>query len=149
MIANIWLRTVLLIFVLVGGLNGCRRVTLVGDSLIGVAQETFVDAINSNNEQSWVYTEHVWPGSTAYNNPVNQKIYSDGIANAFGSPDVVVFSFATNDMVRVKDDLISMDSAIQAMQTLINQAVAAGAMCVVILESSHQFRGDYPQNARI
>ncbi|MEH6586312.1 MAG: hypothetical protein V7720_07120 [Halioglobus sp.] len=144
----IWLRILVLLIVFNGGLPGCRRVTLVGDSLIGVAQETFVAAINDNSEQSWVDTEHVWSGSTAYNNPINHKIYSEGMEKAFGQPDVVVFSFATNDMFRVTDDQVSMDSAIQAMQTLINQAVISGAMCIVMLESSHRLRGSHPQSAR-
>lgn len=148
MTRNFWLRALVLLAVISGGLNSCRRVTLVGDSLIGVAQETFVTAINENAEQSWVYTQHVWFGSTAYSNPINHKIYSQGMEKAFGQPDVVVFSFATNDMFRVTDDQISMDSAIQAMQTLINQAVVAGAMCIVILESSHRLRDSHPQSAR-
>lgn len=36
---------------------------------------------------------------------------------------------------------ISFESAVQSMQTLINQAVASGANCIVLLEASHQFYG--------
>jgi hypothetical protein len=105
----------------VSSLNACRRVTLVSDSLLGGAvQEKFVHAINSNYGDSWVYTQHVLGGCTAYNNPINQEIYGKGIEEAFGRPDVVVFSFATNEMMGVTKDIISFESAIQSMQTLMN-----------------------------
>jgi hypothetical protein len=48
--------------------------------------------------------------------------------------------------VRVAAGQYEVESALQAMQTLINQAVSAGAMCVLMLESSHVFRGDTPVN---
>ena len=139
---------VLCVLFLVSGLNACRRVTLVGDSLLGCAQEQFVNAINANNGNSWVYTQQVWGGCTAYNNPINQEIYSKGLEEAFGRPDVVVFSFATNDMGVVTQDIISLESAIQSMQTLMNQAVASGASCIVMLEASHRLRGDVALGAR-
>jgi len=125
-----------------------RRVTLVGDSLLGCAQEKFVDAINANNGNSWVYTQYVLGGCTAYNNPINQVISSKGIEESFGRPDVVVFSFATNEMMSVAEDKISLESAIQAMQTLMNQAVVSGATCIVMLEASHRLRADVPLGAR-
>ena len=134
--------------ILVFGLHACRRVTLVGDSLLGCAQDKFVQAINDNNGDSWVYTEHVLGGCTAYNNPINHLIYSEGIEDSFGRPDVVVFSFATNDMMSVAQDTISFESAIQAMQTLMNQAVISGATCIVMLEASHRLRADVPSGAR-
>ena len=144
-----WMLFALLVtLVLVTGLHGCRRVALIGDSLLGCARDQIVNAINSNNGNSWVYTEHIWGGCTAYNNPINQKIYGDGIEAAFEYPDVAVMSFAGNDMSRVANDVISIESATQAMQTLINQAVAAGAMCIVMLESSHRLRGDFEINPR-
>jgi lysophospholipase L1-like esterase len=130
------------------GLSGCRRVVLVGNSLLGCSREAVVKAINGNNGNSWVYTEHIWGGSTAYNNPINQEIYGSGMAAAFQHPDVAVLSFATNDMLKVAHESIRLDSAIQAMQTLINQAVASGAMCIVLLESSHRLNGDHDVNPR-
>lgn len=147
---RIWLVVaVLLIFLGVGaGLNGCRRVTLVGDSLFGCAKDTIINAINSNGGNSWVYKEHIWGGCTAYNNPVNHEIYSKGMEEAFSYADVVAFSLGSNDMLVVTMDKISMDSAIQAMQALMNQAVASGASCVVLFESSHRLRGDVPLGAR-
>jgi hypothetical protein len=140
--------TLLTTLALVAGLHGCRRVALIGDSLLGCSRDQVVSAINSNNGNSWVYTEHIWNGCTAYTNPVNQKIYGDGIEAAFEYPDVAVLSFAGNDMGRVAHDVISIESAIQAMQTLINQAVTAGAMCIVMLESSHRLRGDFAISPR-
>lgn len=140
--------SVVLLLALLVGLNGCRRVSLVGDSLLVCAQESIVNAINSNNGNSWVYKQHIRGGCTSYNNPVNTEIYSKGMEDAFGYPDVVVFSFGSNDMAAVAKDLISMESAIQSMQTLMNQAVAAGAQCIVMLESSHQFNADVPLGAR-
>lgn len=137
-----------LIILSVTSLHGCRRVALVGDSLLGCAREAIVTAINENDGESWVYTEHVWGGSTAWNNPINQEIYGAGLYQAFHGPDVLVFSFASNDMGRVAHDVVTMDSAVQSMQALINQSVAAGAMCVVMLESSHRLRGDHQLSAR-
>jgi lysophospholipase L1-like esterase len=138
----------LLLLALVLATHGCRRVTLVGDSLLGCARDTLVDAINSNNGESWVYTEYVKGGCTSYNNPINEEIYSKGMEVAFDYPDVVVLSFGTNDMSEVTQDKISFDSAVQSLQTLINQAVIAGANCIVMLESSHRFRADLPLNSR-
>jgi hypothetical protein len=103
--------TLLTTLALVVGLHGCRRVALIGDSLLGCSRDQVVSAINSNNGNSWVYTEHIWNGCTAYNNPVNQKIYGDGIEAAFEYPDVAVLSFAANDMGRVANDVISIESA--------------------------------------
>jgi lysophospholipase L1-like esterase len=140
---------------------GCRRVTLVGDSLIACALDEIVCAINNNDEDSFVYTQHVWGGSTAYNNPINKEIYRDGVHTAynnpinkeiyrdgvhaaFGVPDAVVFSFGGNDMGQVLRGSISFSSAVQSMQTLINQAVVSGAQCIVMLESSHKFRASEP-----
>jgi lysophospholipase L1-like esterase len=144
---NPWiLFAVILAILAVSVLSGCRRVTLIGDSLFAGTRDTIVQAINDNDGESWVYTEHLWPGSTCYNNPVNHEIYGEGIVRAFGMPDVVVFSFATNDMGRVLRDAISMESAIESMQTLINQSVAAGSMCVVMFESSHRLRGNFADN---
>lgn len=140
--------TTLLIIMAVISLQGCRRVTLVGDSLLSGTRDTIIRAIDRNNGESWVYTEHLWAGSTAYNNPINHDIYSIGMAKAFGMPDVVVFSFAGNDMGRVSRDMIAIESAIEAMQTLMNQAVTAGAMCIVMLESTHRLRGDFAINPR-
>jgi hypothetical protein len=143
----ILLIVVCLLFVL-SSLNACRRVTLVGDSLFGCAQDKFVNAINSNFGDSWVYTQYVGDGCTAYNNPINQKIYDIGIEESFGRPDVVVFSFATNEMMGVTKDTISFESAIQSMQTLMNQAVVSGATCIVMLEASHRILGEFPLGAR-
>lgn len=42
--------------------------------------------------------------------------------------------------------LVSEESAIQSMQTLINQAVVAGSMCVVLLESTHHMFGRPTRN---
>lgn len=125
--------------------NACRRVTIVSNSIVaGGCAEAVETKLNNNNDQSWVYTKHIWPGSTAYNNPVNHEIYSSGVIAAFGRPDVVVMSFSTNDMGRVSVGDISFESAVQSMQTLINQAVASGANCIVLLEASHQFYGVQP-----
>ena len=138
----------LLVVAVMFGTHGCRRVTLVGDSLLGCARDTFVSAINANNGESWVYEEQIKGGCTSYNNPINEVIYSKGMEAAFNRPDVVVLSFGTNDMNQVAHDNISMESAIQSLQTLVNQAVVAGATCVVMLESSHQYRADTPLGAR-
>ena len=140
-----WLVLGLLLILLgVGaGLNGCRRVTLVGDSLFGCARDAIVSAINNNAGNSWVYKEHIWGGCTAYNNPINSEIYGKGIEEAFSYPDVVAFSLGSNDMLAVAGGKISMESALQAMQTLINQAVASGANCIVLLESTHRMRVDF------
>ncbi len=145
---KITLTCILITTIAAVSLQGCRRVTLVGDSLFGCARDTIVEAIDNNNEKSWVYTEHIWGGSTAYNNPINHEIYSLGMEQAFGFPDVVVFSFATNEMSGVSQDMFSIQSAKKAMETLINQAVSAGAECIVMLESSHRFRGDPDINSR-
>jgi lysophospholipase L1-like esterase len=130
------------------GINGCRRVTLVGDSLFACSRDALVNAINGNNGMSWVYTEHIKSGCTSYNNPINQQIYTQGVEVAFGRPDVVVFSLGGNDMGKVTKDKITLESAIESFQTLVNQAVVAGASCIVLLESSHRFNADVPLNAR-
>ena len=122
---------------------GCRRVTIVSNSLVsGDCLEEVERRINSNDGESWVYTKHNWKGSTSYNNPINDSIYDDGAPFAFGHPDVTVMSFGSNEMRLVTLGQISEESAIQSMQTLINQAVVAGSMCIVLLEASHHMRGD-------
>jgi hypothetical protein len=138
----------LLIIIPVILLHGCRRVALVGDSLLGCARDTIVQAINGNNGNSWVYSEHIWNACTSYTNPIKQEIYSLGVERAFGFPDVVVMSFAANDMMMVARDVITMESSVEAMQTLVNQAVTAGAMCIVLLESSHRLHGDHEHGLR-
>jgi hypothetical protein len=148
MLKKILLAALIVLLALAANLHGCRRVSLVGDSLLGCARDTIVKAINNNDGESWVYKEHIWNGCTAYNNPVNQEIYSIGMASAFSYPDTVVFSFAGNDMSRVAGDVITIESAIQSMQTLMNHAVVAGAQCIVMLESSHRLRGDWDINPR-
>jgi lysophospholipase L1-like esterase len=124
-----------------------HRISLVGDSLLEGALDIFVDVINRDVENTRLYTKHVKGGTTAYNNPINQQIHSDGPEDAFGSPDVVVFSFATNEMADVAFGKRSMGAAIAAMQTLIEQAVAAGATCIVMLESTHRIPATFPQSA--
>lgn len=134
---------VLILLSVVVVLSGCRRVSIVTNSLVsGGCGEQVVARINDNNEQSWVYKTSIWPGSTAYNNPVNHIIYKQGVVSAFGLPDVVLLSFGTNDMGYVTRGEISYESAVQSMQTLINQAVVSGANCIVLLEASHSFLGD-------
>ena len=128
-------------------LTACRRVTIVSNSIVaGECEKVTESKLNNNNGETWVYTKHVWPGSTAYNNPINHEIYSSGVVSAFGLPDVIVLSFATNEMVRVTDGVISFESALQSMHTLINQGVAAGATCIVLLEASHSIWGDPSTN---
>jgi lysophospholipase L1-like esterase len=134
--------TLFLFFVLAFSLAGCRRVTLVTNSLVkGQCLEEVESAINGNNGESWVYTKYNWGGSKAYNNPINREIYSKGPRRAFGYPDVTVLSFGSNEMIAVQNDHISFESAVQSMQTLINQSVAAGSSCVVIFEASHHASG--------
>jgi len=139
-VKGIFISLVLLVILALLALASCRRVTIVSDSLLaGVAEGIVVDAINSNVQESWVYTEHIWSGSTAYNNPINHQIYDVGVVDAFARPDAVVFSFGVNDMSAVVTGKISYESAVQSMQTLINQAVAAGATCVILLEACHHW----------
>lgn len=127
--------------------TACRRVTIVSNSIVaGGCEKVTESKLNSNNGETWVYTKHVWPGSTAYNNPINHEIYSSGVVSAFGLPDVIVLSFATNEMGGVTNGLISFESALQSMQTLVNQGVAAGATCIVLLETSHSLWGDPSTN---
>lgn len=141
------LKTVPLILIFLVVFMGCRRVTIVSNSIVaGGCAEAVESKLNNNNGESWVYTKHLWPGSTAYNNPINHEIYSSGVASAFGVPDTLVMSFSTNDMGAVTQGVISFESAVQSMQTLINQGVAAGANCVVLLEASHSFWGDPSTN---
>lgn len=138
---------VLILLSVVVVLSGCRRVSIVTNSLVsGGCGEQVIARINDNNAQSWVYKTDIWPGSTAYNNPVNHMIYEQGVESAFGFPDVVVLSFGTNDMAYVTKEHISYQSAVQSMQTLINQAVASGANCIVLLEASHSLWGDPEDN---
>ena len=75
---------------------------------------------------------------------MNHDIYRYGVEVAFGRPDVVIMSFSTNDMAKTSRGEISFESAVQSLQTLINQAVASGANCIVLLEASHQFFGVTP-----
>lgn len=124
-----------------------RHISLVGDSLLEGALETFVEVINRDVENTRLYTRHVKGGTAAYNNPINQQIQSEGPEDAFGSPDVVVFSFATNEMADVAFGKKSMAAAIAAMQTLIDQAVVSGATCVVMFESTHRIPATFPHSA--
>jgi lysophospholipase L1-like esterase len=122
--------------------SGCRRVTLVSNSLIcGDCLIEVERAINLNDQKSWVYTKYNWGGSTAFNNPINREIYSKGAPLAFSRPDVTVLSFGSNEMIMVDEGTISYESAVQSMQTLINQSVAAGSNCVVLVEASHYLFG--------
>lgn len=123
-----------------------HRISLVGDSLLEGALQTFVNVIGNDVENSRLYTKHVKGGTTAYNNPINRQIHSDGPEEAFGSPDVVVFSFATNEMADVAFGKKSMDAAIAAMQILIDQAVVSGASCIVMLESTHRIPEAFPHS---
>jgi lysophospholipase L1-like esterase len=132
--------------VLAACVDRTRRVSLVGDSLFGCAQDTIVNAINNNDGMSVVSTQYVKGGTTAYDNPINEAVRSEGVAKAFGNPDVVLFSFATNDMMTVAKGNLSLPSAIQAMQNLIDQAVESGANCIVMLESSHRFAATFPHS---
>ena len=126
---------------------GCRRVTIVSNSLVsGQCLEEVERKINLNDGESWVYTKHNWKGSTSYNNPINYKIYEKGVAHAFGRPDVTVMSFGSNESRLATLGIISEQSGLQSMQTLINQAVVAGSSCIVLLEASHHMRGDSSRN---
>lgn len=137
----------LLLSVLAISVVGCRRVTLVSNSLVhGDCLQHVEEAINSNNGESWVYTKQNWRGSTSYNNPINHDIYNKGAPHAFGRPDVTVMSFGSNEMRLATLGIISEESAIQSMQTLVNQAVVAGSTCIVLLEASHHMFGNPSRN---
>lgn len=137
-------------------LGGCRAVTLVSDSLYGnnpVTQgETALrDAVNDTNGENHIIFTRIRPGASVFQHPVNKDIYSRDLVEAFGTPDVVVLSFGTNDINSVRLGLVSYESALEAFWILVHQAVQAGATCIVVSEWSHKFSGfngsEHPANA--
>jgi hypothetical protein len=122
------------------------RVTLVGDSMLACGRDTIVATIHANPAPTRVTTEYLQGGCTSYSNTINKEFANSDPATAFGNPDVVVFSFAGNEMGRVVRKAITFEVAVESMQHLIHQAVAAGAHCIVMLESSHRLRADISIN---
>jgi lysophospholipase L1-like esterase len=120
---------------------GERRVSLVGDSLLACARDAVVTAVEAGGDRR-VHAEYLQGGCTAYTNTINGEIARRGAAAAFAEPDAVVFSFGGNEIGRVARGAITFEYATEHFHRLLDAAREAGASCVVMLESSHRFRGE-------
>jgi hypothetical protein len=114
---------------------GCRRVTIVSDSLLATDKAVLFSHINT--EDNWIYTDHIVGGTTSYTNPILKDIYSIGMVEAFSYPDATVMSFGTNEAAAIYQGKVDYESAFESFWRLAHQAVEAGSRCIVLFEGSH------------
>jgi lysophospholipase L1-like esterase len=116
---------------------GCRRVTVISDSILSEDKQALFQQINNN--ESWVYTDYIFGGTTAYNSYIHDLIYTQGLKDAFSFPDAVVLSFGTNDINAVMQGVISYESAMKSFWRLADQAAESGSRCVVLFKGSTSY----------
>ena len=129
---------------------GCRRVTIVSDSLLVTDIDTLLAGIN--NEESWVWTQYIHGGTTSFTNDILREIYSVGVVEAFSYPDATVMSFGTNEAVWIYNGDVDYNSAFESFWRLAHQAVEAGSRCIVLFEGSHligEFGNTFGDNTNI
>ena len=121
---------ILLVLALVAG---CSRVVIVSDSLLFTNNDLLLAEIE--DDLAVVVKAIIEPGHTAYTSAINDEIYGAGVVAAFGLPDIVVFSFGTNEAFNERN--VPYEDAHAMMWRLIRQAAEAGARCVIVLEGNH------------
>lgn len=120
--------------------TGCRRVTVVSDSLLNTHKEIVFNEIDST--ESWIYTEHIHNGTTSYTNPIRTVISSSGVSAAFSSPDATVMSFGSNETIAIYNNEVSYEHAFNSFWELAHQAVEAGSQCIVLFQGSDRIYAD-------
>jgi hypothetical protein len=117
-------------------LSGCRNVIFVSDSLLYGSNTYLFPTIQAGGDN--VYIDSVNPGTTVLTNSLFKKAAKSGISPTYGVPDTVVMSFGSNESGNKE---FSIESYFKALENHIEDFVAVGATCIVMLESTHSFLG--------
>ena len=122
----------LILLVLLLAVTGCKRTTIVSDSILLLTPEELKNKVVQTGNAS-VYRSEIYPGTTVMTNPMFTKSYNES-NKTLGIPDAVILSFGTNEGRALE---YPIEDFIKVLDMRIMQLVDRGARCFVFLESTH------------